>query len=49
MLEVPPGTVKSRCARGRSRLAQRLAHLAPGNPTPNPPVQQGAPTDEEGT
>ncbi|SEG83050.1 RNA polymerase, sigma subunit, ECF family [Thermomonospora echinospora] len=26
-LEVPPGTVKSRCARGRARLAPRLAHL----------------------
>jgi len=27
MLEVPVGTVKSRCARGRVRLAARLEHL----------------------
>lgn len=26
-LNVPPGTIKSRCARGRARLAPRLAHL----------------------
>ncbi|TNY37857.1 RNA polymerase sigma factor SigM [Thermomonospora catenispora] len=26
-LDVPPGTIKSRCARGRARLAPRLAHL----------------------
>jgi RNA polymerase sigma-70 factor (ECF subfamily) len=49
MLEVPVGTVKSRCARGRARLAERLQHLAPGagapgtgapgNPTADPPVQ----------
>jgi len=26
-LDVPPGTIKSRCARGRARLARRLAHL----------------------
>lgn len=51
MLDVPTGTVKSRCARGRARLAERLAHLAPGNPPPSPPVQQqpDAPMDEEGT
>ena len=50
MLEVPTGTVKSRCARGRSRLAERLAHLAPGNPSPTLPVQQqpDPTTDEEG-
>src|SRR3954465_11474251 len=29
MLEVPVGTVKSRCARGRARLAVTLMHLAP--------------------
>ena len=39
MLEVPTGTVKSRCARGRARLAQRLQHLGPGNPTGQVPVQ----------
>jgi len=39
ILDVPPGTVKSRCARGRARLAERLQDLAPGNPGPRPPVQ----------
>ncbi len=34
MLEVPVGTVKSRCARGRVKLVPLLAHLrgTPGNP-----------------
>ena len=35
MLDVPSGTVKSRCARGRAKLMPLLAHLqgaAPGNP-----------------
>jgi RNA polymerase sigma-70 factor, ECF subfamily len=27
LLEVPVGTVKSRCARGRARLAVLLGHL----------------------
>jgi len=27
ILEVPPGTIKSRCARGRARLVPLLAHL----------------------
>jgi RNA polymerase sigma-70 factor (ECF subfamily) len=27
ILEIPPGTVKSRCARGRARLLPQLAHL----------------------
>jgi RNA polymerase sigma-70 factor (ECF subfamily) len=27
MLDCPPGTVKSRCFRGRAKLAQRLEHL----------------------
>lgn len=27
VLDVPVGTVKSRCARGRARLAERLGHL----------------------
>jgi RNA polymerase sigma-70 factor (ECF subfamily) len=26
VLEVPPGTIKSRCARGRARLAPLLTH-----------------------
>lgn len=30
ILGVPPGTVKSRCARGRARLAETLGHLRPG-------------------
>ncbi len=30
MLGVPPGTVKSRCARGRARLAVLLGHLREG-------------------
>ena len=47
MLEVPTGTVKSRCARGRSRLAVRLEHLSPRNPDPQLPVQPSAPKDEE--
>jgi RNA polymerase sigma-70 factor (ECF subfamily) len=39
MLEVPEGTVKSRCARGRARLAERLQHLDPRNPGPGAAVQ----------
>ena len=39
ILDVPSGTVKSRCARGRARLADRLGHLAPRNPVPPLPVQ----------
>jgi RNA polymerase sigma-70 factor (ECF subfamily) len=31
ILEVPTGTVKSRCARGRARLLPLLTHLRPGN------------------
>lgn len=33
VLEVAEGTVKSRCARGRARLAVRLGHLAPEPPS----------------
>lgn len=41
ILEVPEGTVKSRCARARGRLAGLLAELGPrqGNPPPDLPVQ----------
>jgi RNA polymerase sigma-70 factor, ECF subfamily len=41
MLDVPVGTVKSRCARGRARLADLLGHLGPdpGNPAETVPVQ----------
>ena len=47
ILGVPSGTVKSRCSRGRARLAERLGILAPardrdhadpGNPDPEPAV-----------
>jgi RNA polymerase sigma-70 factor (ECF subfamily) len=31
LLDVPVGTVKSRAARGRARLAEQLGHLRPGN------------------
>jgi RNA polymerase sigma-70 factor (ECF subfamily) len=51
MLDVPTGTVKSRCARGRARLAERLQHLAPRNPAHDLPVQPNeppTPTTEEG-
>jgi RNA polymerase sigma-70 factor (ECF subfamily) len=34
MLEVPSGTVKSRCARGRAKLAPLLSHLRAGEGNP---------------
>src|SRR3954452_20970470 len=40
ILGAPEGTVKSRCARGRARLAELLSDLAPGNPERVPPVQR---------
>lgn len=57
MLDVPVGTVKSRCARGRARLAALLGHLAPtsadtvtgaaeGNPSPSAPVEPGTASTE---
>jgi RNA polymerase sigma-70 factor (ECF subfamily) len=36
MLDVPTGTVKSRCARGRAKLVPLLAHLRGGDGNPNP-------------
>jgi RNA polymerase sigma-70 factor, ECF subfamily len=39
ILGAPEGTVKSRCARGRARLAELLSELAPGNPEGVPAVQ----------
>src|SRR5690606_32145485 len=43
LLDVPEGTVKSRCARGRARLAVLLGHLhldaPPGNPAAAPGVR----------
>lgn len=38
LLDVAEGTVKSRCARGRARLAGLLGHLHEGNPPPDPSV-----------
>lgn len=39
VLQVPEGTVKSRCFRGRARLALQLGHLRnPGPPAAVPPV-----------
>lgn len=47
VLGVPGGTVKSRCSRGRARLAIALGHLRnPEPPSHVPPVQ--TPTTEEG-
>jgi RNA polymerase sigma-70 factor (ECF subfamily) len=42
ILDCAPGTVKSRCARGRARLAPVLAGLAPGNPAEASRVPPGA-------
>ena len=52
MLDCATGTVKSRCSRGRVRLAELLqvlaperdrGHTAPGNPSPAPPVPSSEP------
>jgi RNA polymerase sigma-70 factor, ECF subfamily len=49
VLDVAPGTVKSRCSRGRARLAPLLAELRPfrgappGNPQPAPRVPPTSP------
>lgn len=50
ILNAPEGTVKSRCARGRARLAELLSELGPAytaerNPAPAPPVQRPATTE----
>jgi RNA polymerase sigma-70 factor (ECF subfamily) len=50
VLDVPAGTVKSRCARGRSALAPLLAVSAGGNRaggTDVPPSVRGTTTDEK--
>ncbi len=44
MLQCPSGTVKSRCARGRAKLATRLAHVR--NPSADPSV--GSPANDGG-
>jgi DNA-directed RNA polymerase specialized sigma24 family protein len=41
VLDLPPGTVRSRIARGRSRLADLLADGS-GNPAASTDVQPGA-------
>ena len=57
MLDCAEGTVKSRCSRGRARLATRLTHLLgepPGPPPrpiaadPSPPAPTAPPADEGG-
>jgi RNA polymerase sigma-70 factor, ECF subfamily len=42
-LGVSPGTVKSRCARGRARLLPLLAHLRGRTPVPHVPGDQRTP------
>jgi RNA polymerase sigma-70 factor, ECF subfamily len=43
ILDVPAGTIKSRCARGRARLAVLLADLDPGTPPPPDASHSGDP------
>jgi RNA polymerase sigma-70 factor (ECF subfamily) len=44
ILDVPAGTVKSRCSRGRARLAVVLSDLDPGNHPARPAVQPSTQT-----
>lgn len=46
ILDVAEGTVKSRCARGRARLAVQLGHLRP-RPAPQQAKPQPAPQQTE--
>lgn len=46
LLDVPEGTVKSRCSRGRARLAVLLGHLR--NPNATGAVPPSTPPDPEG-
>jgi RNA polymerase sigma-70 factor, ECF subfamily len=49
ILDVSEGTVKSRCARGRTRLLPYLAHLRPGYPAKgNQPLADGVSTEQGG-
>ncbi|WP_448320610.1 RNA polymerase sigma factor SigM [Streptomyces sp. CO7] len=41
ILDVPVGTVKSRCARGRARLLPLLTHLRPSRERPGHPSGEG--------
>lgn len=47
ILGVPAGTVKSRCSRGRAKLAQDLGHLR--NPAGGPSVEPDDRADRRGT
>jgi RNA polymerase sigma-70 factor (ECF subfamily) len=48
VLDVPVGTVKSRCSRGRARLALALGHLRNPPPAPAvPPLSNGHQSDEQ--
>ena len=49
ILDAPEGTVKSRCARARARLAELLSDLDGGNHPGAPPVQRGVTHDSEET
>lgn len=46
VLEVAPGTIKSRCARGRAKLLPLVRHLREGNRHDGTPVR---PTEEDAT
>jgi RNA polymerase sigma-70 factor (ECF subfamily) len=48
ILQVPEGTVKSRCARGRARLATLLGHLRNPAPERAVPSQTGTGSEEAG-
>lgn len=54
MLDCPPGTVKSRCSRGRAKLAEALGFLREnprespgGNHSPPPSVRAGGETSQQ--
>ncbi len=46
MLDVPTGTVKSRCARARARLAEQLSELDPRRPAPPEPRAESGPGND---
>jgi RNA polymerase sigma-70 factor, ECF subfamily len=48
VLGISPGTVKSRCARGRARLLPRLAHLR-GRAGETPPIASPVPSPAQNT